>query len=169
MAYDDGPLPIGHGQTISQPYIVALMTDLAALHGGERVLEVGTGSGYQAAILSCMAGEVHSVERIPELARRAARVLRRLQCGNVYVHEDDGTLGWAQHAPFAAILVTAASPRVPQPLLEQLEENGRLVLPLQEGDGYQMLTRVRMQHGEVRRDAIASVAFVPLVGRFGWS
>jgi protein-L-isoaspartate(D-aspartate) O-methyltransferase len=167
-AYDDNPLPIGLGQTISQPYIVALMTSLASLQGNERVLEVGTGSGYQAAILSCLAGEVHTVELIPELARSAARCLARLRCSNVQVHQADGSTGWARAAPYAAILVTAAAPAIPPPLIGQLADGGRMVIPLDHQDGFQMLTLVECRGGEITEKMVASVAFVPLRGKHGW-
>lgn len=167
-AYDDNPLPIGFGQTISQPYIVALMTSLVELKGTEKVLEVGTGSGYQAAILARLASEVHTVELIPELARRAARRLARLSCSNVHVHQADGSVGWPQAAPYAAILVTAAAPAIPQPLIDQLADGGRMVVPLDYQDGYQMLTLVQCRGGQITERMIASVAFVPLRGQHGW-
>jgi protein-L-isoaspartate(D-aspartate) O-methyltransferase len=129
IAYSDGPLPIGQGQTISQPYIVALMTELLELHGDEVVLEVGTGSGYQAALLGALAHQVHTIERHFALAEKAEQVLRKLGITNVMVHVGDGTLGLPEYAPFQAIMVTAAAPRVPQPLFDQLDEGGWLVLP----------------------------------------
>jgi protein-L-isoaspartate(D-aspartate) O-methyltransferase len=167
-AYDDRPLPIGFGQTISQPYIVALMSALAELQGTESVLEVGTGSGYQAAILARMAGEIHTVEIIPELALSATRRLARLRCTNVHVHQSDGSVGWPRAAPYQAILVTAAAPGVPPPLLEELAEGGRLVIPVEHGDGYQMLTVFRRCEGKISEKMVASVAFVPLRGLHGW-
>ncbi len=166
-AYDDAPQPIGYGQTISQPYIVGLMTSLAQLTGNERVLEVGTGSGYQAAVLSRLARHVHTVELVPELARRAAELLARLKCRNVIVHQADGSLGWPGAAPYAAILVTAAAPRVPPALLEQLGDGGRIVIPLDSQADYQILTVLRSEGGEFREQTVASVAFVPLRGRYG--
>jgi protein-L-isoaspartate(D-aspartate) O-methyltransferase len=166
-AYDDCPLPIGWGQTISQPYIVALMTSLVDVRGTDRVLEVGTGSGYQAAILGRLAGEVHTVELIPELARRAQRRLGRLGYRNVHVHPSDGSLGWPAASPYSAILVTAASPAVPAPLRGQLGDNGRMVIPLDSRDGYQTMVLIRCQGGETTERSIASVAFVPLRGRYG--
>src|SRR5678816_3237292 len=126
-AYADSPLPIGEGQTISQPYIVAYMTEQLGLKGGERVLEVGTGSGYQAAILGELAGEVYTIEIVPALARRAAADLKRLGYGNVVVREGDGYRGWPEKAPFDAVVVTAAPPQVPATLIEQLKPGGRLV------------------------------------------
>jgi protein-L-isoaspartate(D-aspartate) O-methyltransferase len=166
-AYDDCPLPIGFGQTISQPYIVALMTSLAELRAVDRVLEVGTGSGYQAAILGQLAGEVHTVELVPELARRAQRRLARLGYDNIHVHESDGSLGWAPAAPYSAILVTAASPDVPEPLRGQLDDAGRLVIPVDRRDGYQTLILVRCSGGQTTESSIAAVAFVPLRGKYG--
>ncbi|MBI4771371.1 MAG: protein-L-isoaspartate(D-aspartate) O-methyltransferase [Chloroflexi bacterium] len=167
LAYRDGPLPIGAEQTISQPYIVALMTQLLELTGDETVLEVGTGSGYQTAILARLAARVLSVERLPELARIATERLDRLGHSNVQVVVGDGSQGLPEQAPFDAILVTAAAPRAPEPLLGQLAGGGRLVIP------------VGMQHNQVlerwqrRGDAwhveqLAPVAFVPLLGEYGW-
>ena len=166
-AYGDGPLAIGHGQTISQPYIVALMTCALELQGSERVLEVGTGSGYQAAILSHLAAEIHTVELIPELAARAKRVLRCLGCNNVSVHLGDGSVGWPAAAPYSAIIVTAAAPALPLPLVEQLADPGRLVLPVVSDWDYQLLTLVRREAGRTSEKVLASVAFVPLRGKLG--
>jgi protein-L-isoaspartate(D-aspartate) O-methyltransferase len=165
-AYDDCPLPIGFGQTISQPYIVALMTSLLELRGAERVLEVGTGSGYQAAILGRLAGEVHTIEFVPELALRAEKLLRELRFTNVHVHSGDGSLGWPQDAPYAGIVVTAAPAQVPRPLLEQLEEDGRLVLPVG-GSGFQLLEFWRRRRKKFAHQVITAVAFVPLRGKYG--
>ncbi len=167
-AYSDGPLPIGHGQTISQPYIVALMTELLALRGRERVLEVGTGSGYQAAILAKLAAEVHTVEIIPELAREARRILKRLHLTNVHVHIGDGSLGWPPAAPYDGILVAAAAPDVPQPLLDQLADGGRLVIPVG-GRGFQELQLWKRKGNTFRQERNISVSFVPLRGEHGWS
>ncbi len=166
-AYNDAPLPIRHQQTISQPYIVALMTELLELKGGECVLEVGTGSGYQAAILAQIAGQVYSVERIPDLAAEARALLTQLKINNVEVIDVDGTLGLPDHAPFDAIIVTAAAPSVPEPLKEQLADGGRLVLPVGGRMG-QMLERWRRNGDEFDQERIAPVAFVPLVGDHGW-
>jgi protein-L-isoaspartate(D-aspartate) O-methyltransferase len=166
-AYADGPLPIGFNQTISQPYIVAFMTHLLELTGRERVLEVGTGSGYQAAILSYLAAEVHTVEIVPELAAQAERILSELGCQNVHCHLADGSLGWMDTAPYDGILVTAAAPSAPQTLLSQLAEGGRLVLPV--GDrGYQELEIWRKVNGEFTRRSSLGVTFVPLRGEYGW-
>jgi protein-L-isoaspartate(D-aspartate) O-methyltransferase len=167
IAYSDGPLPIGHGQTISQPYIVALMTELLELQGEENVLEVGTGSGYQAALLAFLARQVHTIERHASLAENAEKVLMRLGLTNVTVHVSDGSLGLPIYAPFQAIMVTAAAPRVPQPLFDQLDEDGRLVLP-EGGAGGQLLDRWRKQGGEFKQEHITPVAFVPLRGQHGW-
>lgn len=167
VAYNDGPLPIGHGQTISQPYIVALMTELLELGGDEIVLEVGTGSGYQAALLALLAQQVHTIERHAALAEKAEKVLLRLGLTNVVVHVGDGSMGLPQYAPFKAIMITAAAPHVPQPLFDQLDEGGRLVLP-EGGTGGQMLDRWRKQGSEYRQEHITPVAFVPLRGQHGW-
>jgi protein-L-isoaspartate(D-aspartate) O-methyltransferase len=167
IAYSDGPLPIGHGQTISQPYIVALMTELLELQGDEVVLEVGTGSGYQAALLGALAHQVHTIERHAALAEKAEQVLRKLGMTNIMVHVGDGTLGLPEYAPFQAIMVTAAAPRVPQPLFDQLDEGGWLVLP-EGGAGGQMLDRWQKKGGKYQQEHIAPVAFVPLRGQHGW-
>jgi protein-L-isoaspartate(D-aspartate) O-methyltransferase len=168
MAYTDGPLPIGSGQTISQPYIVALMTDLLSLTGNERVLEIGTGSGYQAAILGVIAREIHTIERHASLAGRAEGILEELGLENVHVHIGDGTLGLPEHAPFDAIVVTAAAPRAPKALLDQLEQGGRLVIPV--GSlGAQFLERWTREGEECRSKEIIPVAFVPLIGEQGWN
>lgn len=167
IAYSDSPLPIGHGQTISQPYIVALMTELLELEGEENVLEVGTGSGYQAALLAYLARQVHTIERHEELAKKAEKVLMSLGLTNVLVHVGDGSLGLHKYAPFQAIMITAAAPRVPQLLFDQLVEGGRLVLP-EGGAGGQMLDRWRKQGDENKQEHIAPVAFVPLRGQHGW-
>lgn len=166
-SYADGPLPIGHEQTISQPYIVALMTHLLELTGRERVLEVGTGSGYQAAILSRLAAEVHTVEIVPELFAQAERTLSELGCANVHSHLADGSLGWTAAAPYDGILVTAAAPSAPQMLLDQLAAGGRLVLPVG-GLGYQELEIWRKENEEFKRKSSLGVAFVPLRGEYGW-
>jgi protein-L-isoaspartate(D-aspartate) O-methyltransferase len=166
-AYADGPLPIGYGQTISQPYIVALMTELLLVETTHRVLEVGTGSGYQAAILGQMAAEVHTVEVIPELAKQAARILAYLGYGNVHVHSGDGSLGWPENAPFNGILVAAAAPSAPQPLLDQLVDGGRLIIPVGSRGFQHLEVWVRMGKDFNCKNNLA-VAFVPLRGVHGW-
>jgi len=163
-AYADRPLPIGAGQTISQPYIVALMTELLELKGGEKVLEVGTGSGYQAAVLSLLAKEVYTIEIIPHLARQAAERLPRLGYKNVFVRTGDGFFGWPQKAPFDAIVVTAAAPEVPEALWHQLREGGRLVMPLGESPEAQKLVRLRKVHGRPQTETLTDVLFVPMTG-----
>jgi protein-L-isoaspartate(D-aspartate) O-methyltransferase len=166
-AYEDGPLPIGLGQTISQPYMVAAMTDLLALNGSESVLEIGTGSGYQAAVLAGMARSVDSVEIHPHLAQVARTILDELRITNVAMHIGDGTLGWPPAAPYRAILVTAAAPYIPDPLIDQLDDGGRLVIPVG-GQTGQDLELWRKTGGRIYRETLFPVAFVPLRGRFGW-
>lgn len=166
-AYADEPLAIGEGQTISQPYMVAAMTAAMELTGGERVLEVGTGSGYQTAILSLLAREVVSVESRSGLALAARERLRALGYRNVRVEVGDGTLGWPEAAPFEAILVTAGAPRIPPPLIEQLAEGGRLVIPVGMKDR-QTLVRVRKAAGQTAEEALIDCQFVPLRGHYGW-
>jgi len=162
MAYEDGPLPIGEGQTISQPYIVALMTELLELKGNERVLEIGTGSGYQAAVLSSLVKEVYSIEIIKSLAEAAAEKLKEMQYNNVTVKYGDGYKGWLEYAPFDAIIVTAAPDNVPQHLINQLKEDGRLVLPL--GSRYQNLKVItKTDNNKIIEKNIISVRFVPMV------
>jgi protein-L-isoaspartate(D-aspartate) O-methyltransferase len=163
LAYADRPLPIGFGQTISQPYIVALMTELLATSPDDRVLEVGTGSGYQAAVLSHLVSHVYSIEIVKPLAERAARDLERLGLTNVTVKAGDGYKGWPQHAPFDGIIVTAAPMTVPPPLVEQLKPGGRLVLPLEERYGRQFLMVLEKgRDGKIARRKVIEVRFVPL-------
>ena len=166
-AYEDVPLPIGDGQTISQPYIVAAMTAALHLHPRERVLEIGTGCGYQAAVLSELAKEVFSVERRPELALSASERLARLGYTNVHVHCGDGTLGLPEFAPFDAILVAAAAPAVPEPLLAQLGEGGRMILPVGDTE-HQELQLLEKCGNALRKSALEGCRFVPLVGYHGW-
>ncbi len=162
QAYGDHPLPIGQGQTISQPYVVALMTEKLELEGDEKVLEIGTGSGYQAAILGELAAEVHSVEIRKELAEGASDTLRSLGYENVHVHHGDGYEGWAQEAPYDAIIVTAAPEKVPEALKEQLAVNGRLVLPV--GNVVQKLRLIeKNENGELQERTLSSVQFVPMI------
>ncbi len=166
-AYDDHPLPIGHGQTISQPYIVALMTSLLKLKGNEKVLEIGTGSGYQAALLGKLAAQVHTVERIPELVEAANASLSQLGMDNVHVHLGDGSLGWPAEAPYDGILVSAASPEVPACLPEQLAPGGKLVIPV--GARWRQMLQVWEMHGnKLEKKEILPVVFVPLRGEKGW-
>ncbi len=165
-AYDNHPLPIGHGQTISQPYIVALMTDLLQLDKQQTVLEVGTGSGYQAAVLSELAGKVYSMEIVEPLAAAAARVLGELGYGNVEVRAGDGSAGWPEHAPYDGIIVTAAATHVPQALLDQLKIGGRMVIPVGGWlDIQQLLLITKESEGVFQRKNIEPVRFVPLVGK----
>lgn len=164
FAYNDGAFPIGEGQTISQPYMVALMTELLELEGKEKVLEIGTGSGYQAAILAELAGEVFSIERVPELAEKAMDRLTDLRYKNIEIKTGDGTLGLPEEAPFDAVMITAAAASVPQALLDQLSDNGGiLVAPL--GDRYsQMLTKITKYGNEILTEESVACVFVPLIG-----
>jgi protein-L-isoaspartate(D-aspartate) O-methyltransferase len=166
-AYADEPLPIGEGQTISQPFMVAAMTEALLLSGNERVLEVGCGSGYQAAVLSRMAREVIAIERRPALAALSRERLASLGYTNVTVEEGDGSTGWPARAPYDAILVAAAAPELPQPLVDQLAEGGRLVIPVG-GPNHQELLRIVKRDGRTTEQSLYSCRFVPLLGRFGW-
>jgi len=166
-AYANHPLPVGAGQTISQPYIVALMTSCLQLTGKERVLEIGTGSGYQAAILAKLCREVHSVERIPELAESAAEALKTLGIKNVFVHKGDGSLGWLAAAPYDRIIVTAAAPAVPKELTDQLKPGARLVIPVGERWN-QMLEEWQLTDAGLEKRDVLPVVFVPLLGEKGW-
>lgn len=166
-AYEDRPLHIGREQTISQPYMVALMTEYLELTGKEKTLEVGTGSGYQAAVLAELSHWVYTIDRLPELLARARITLESLGYTNISYKVFNGTLGWEEHRPYDAIMVTAGSPDVPRPLVEQLAEGGRLVIPV--GDRYgQVLTRVRKQEGSFSRERLEACRFVPLQGEHGW-
>ena len=163
-SYANIPLPIGESQTISQPFIVALMTELLAVGPDDRVLEIGTGSGYQAAVLSCLAGHVYSVERIPSLAEHAAALLARMGYANVTVRQGDGYLGWPEQGPYDAIMVTAAAPVIPPALVGQLREGGRMIIPVGAQWGPQKLMLVtKSTQGEVEIRGVLDVAFVPLV------
>lgn len=167
-AYGDHPLPIGAGQTISQPYIVALMTQALHLKGHERVLEIGTGSGYQAAVLSRICRKVYTIERIDSLLVRARKTFDRLHYHNIVSRIDDGTAGWPDEAPFDGILVTAGGPKIPEPLIEQLADPGRLVIPV--GDQFlQELQLLEKIAGDVKVKTIEYVRFVNLIGTHGWS
>jgi protein-L-isoaspartate(D-aspartate) O-methyltransferase len=166
-AYEDMPIPIGSGQTISQPYMVALMTELLQLKGHERVLEIGAGSGYQAAILAELAAEVHSVERFECLAERARTALSALGYQNVTIVVGDGTIGYPDKAPYDRIIVTAAAPKVAQPWLDQLADDGRLVLPL--GQRWSQVLTLVIKHGDrIDQESHGGCVFVPLVGEHGW-
>jgi len=167
LSYVDGPLPIGYSQTISQPYIVAFMSERLALRGEETVLEVGTGSGYQAAILSRLAQQVHTIERYPRLAEAARKVLHGLGITNVQVHVGDGSLGLPEYTPYAAIMVTAAAPHVPKALLNQLADGGRLVIPVG-GHWGQYLECWQRKGAGYEHQTLSPVAFVPLRGEDGW-
>ncbi|WP_338032334.1 protein-L-isoaspartate(D-aspartate) O-methyltransferase [Desulfobulbus rhabdoformis] len=166
-AYGDFPLPIGNGQTISQPYIVALMSLALHLQGDERILEIGTGSGYHAAILSRLCQKVYTVERIDGLVSRARRVFDRLRYYNIVSRIDDGTVGWASEAPFDCIIVTAGGPKIPEPLLAQLGDPGRMVMPVG-GQTVQDLKLVEKHEGEVTVTSMEQVRFVDLIGAHGW-
>lgn len=166
-AYEDYPLSIGSGQTISQPYMVALMTERLSLTGGEKVLEIGTGSGYQTAILAELAAEIYSLERISSLAGRAGEKLNEMDYTNVKIEVGDGTLGWPEYSPYDRILVTAGSPEVPQPLIEQLSGKGRLVIPVGGSFG-QTLRVIEKTDKGLKETDVCGCVFVPLVGKFGW-
>jgi protein-L-isoaspartate(D-aspartate) O-methyltransferase len=166
-AYDDGPLPIGNGQTISQPYIVALMTAALAPRRRQRILEVGTGSGYQTAILSRLAGTVYTIERLPDLLVEAEERFRRLGLTNIQTRLGDGAAGWAEEAPFDGILVTAAAPHVPEPLLAQLAPHGRLVIPIGDLASQELVVLQRSDRGLEERSA-GAVRFVPLISRLAF-
>ncbi len=166
-AYDDRPLPIGEGQTISQPYMVAVMTQSLDLKGGERVLEIGTGSGYQAAVLAELARSVFTMERLPGLLKKAEAVLKELGYENIRFQCGDGTQGWGERAPFDGIIVTAGAPEVPQILKEQLSDGGRMVIPV--GPRYsQTLFKVTREGKHFHEEDITGCVFVPLLGKFGW-
>jgi protein-L-isoaspartate(D-aspartate) O-methyltransferase len=166
-AYDDGPLPIGSGQTISQPYMVALMSEVAALRGDERVLEIGTGSGYQSSILARLAAAIYSVEIDRGLHQRAGAILRATGVSNVTLRCGDGSEGWLEHAPFDVVIVTAAMPGITRPLLEQLRPEGRLIAPIGE-DELQTMVRISRQHGVWQEEYFGECVFVPMSGRYGF-
>ena len=164
QAYEDHPLPIGEGQTISQPYMVAAMTETATLKGGEKVLEIGTGSGYQAAVLAEIAKEVYTIEIKKGLAERAKERLAALGYGNIHVKYGDGYFGWEEHAPFDVVIVTAAASRIPQPLFDQLKEGGRLIMPIGNARLYQEFTVVTKEKGKYTKKELGGVVFVPMTG-----
>lgn len=166
-AYDDMALPIGEGQTISQPYMVAIMTELLELKGDEKVLEIGTGSGYQAAILCELSREVYSIERVQTLSERASNVLRSLGYENIHLRVGDGTLGWPEEAPFDRMIITAACPEIPEPLIDQLSEGGMIVAPIGERFS-QVLLRMRKEKGKFIEEYHTPCVFVPLIGKYGW-
>ncbi len=161
LAYEDTPLPIGSGQTISQPYIVALMTEVLALQGNEKALEIGTGSGYQATILAEIANEVYTIEILPELAKQAEKLMQELGYKNIKVKCADGYLGWPEHAPFDVIMVTCAPAEIPKPLIEQLAEGGRMVIPV--GEEFQELKLLIKKNGRIEEKDIIPVRFVPML------
>lgn len=169
FAYDDRPLPIAEGQTISQPYIVAYMIEALELASVDRVLEIGTGSGYAAAVLSRIVDTVYTVERLTGLAESARRRFQMLEYTNIVIYQGDGTLGWPEHAPYDAIVVTAGAPEVPKPLLDQLAIGGRLVIPVGSSSYLQELVRVRrVGEHDFSTEALCGVRFVPLIGAAGW-
>ena len=169
-SYSDGPLPIGERQTISQPYMVALMTEALALQGSEKVLEIGTGSGYQTAILAELADRVLSIERLASLATKARKALESLNYYNVLIRVGDGTYGWTEEAPFDAIIVTAGAPDVPEPLKKQLAPKGRLVIPVGDRHVQTLLrfTRLSEDPGDIRTEDLGGCRFVDLIGEYGW-
>ena len=167
QAYDDHPLPIGNGQTISQPYMVALMVEALGLKGEEKVLEVGPGSGYEAAILAELCGQLFTVELVEKLALRARFELANSGYRNVFVQVSDGTLGWVQHAPYDAVVISAAAPCIPRPLLDQLTPGGCIILPMGEEE-LQSLVRIRKEGGRLREEYLGECRFVKLLGTYGW-
>ena len=167
-AYEDAPVPIGYGQTASQPSLQALYLDILKLKQGDRVLEIGTGSGFQTALIAHLAGNVYSVERIRELSQRARTAIDALRMSNVALMVGDGTIGWSKYAPYDAILVAAGSPSIPQALTDQLADGGRMLIPVG-GRDTQQLTLVTKTSDGIDTQIISSVVFVPLLGRFGWN
>lgn len=168
QAYNDHPLPIAEKQTISQPYVVALMSESLELTGSEKVLEIGTGSGYQSAVLAELAGRVFSIERYPDLAYRANSVLQKLGYKNVIIRVGDGSLGWPDDAPFDGVVVTAGTPKIPQPLVDQLAMGGRLVVPVGDRFGQDLVLVRRLADG-IKKTSLGGVRFVDLVGKWGWN
>lgn len=167
VAYEDHPLPVGEGQTISQPFIVAEMTKLLGVEKGDKVLEIGTGSGYQAAILASMGVEIYTVERNHSLAEKSSEILKKLGYIDIHIKEGDGTLGWPENAPYKGIIVTAASPKAPEPLIDQLDEDGRLVIPV----GSRLSQILKVYHkveGKIAESSHGGCMFVPLIGKYGF-
>lgn len=167
-AYENNALPVGEGQTISQPSLVAIMTQALGLKGHEKILEIGTGSGYQAAILSYLAKEVYTIERIKLLAQKSIEILEKLQIKNVYVFEGDGSLGLPKYAPYDAIIVTAGAREIPNSLVDQLKTSGRIVIPVGESKRDQKLIVGRKNKGRLETEEVEPVRFVPLIGKYGW-
>lgn len=166
-AYDDMALSIGEGQTISQPYMVAIMTELLELKGDERVLEIGTGSGYQAAILAELAKEVYTVERIDTLVKKAREKFNQLGYKNIFIKVGDGTLGWEEMSPFDRAIITAGCPEIPEPILKQIGDDGIIVAPV--GDRFsQQLIKIKKSHGRISKEYHTPCVFVPLIGKYGW-
>ncbi len=168
QAYEDHAMPIGEKQTISQPYIVALMTEALQLDDKKKILEIGTGSGYQTAILAEIADQVYSIERIPSIAKRARKVFDKLQYRNVVITIGDGTSGWREHSPYDGIIVTAASPTIPKPLLEQLTTGGRLVIPIGDESTQDLMVYTKEDTNDYREENYGGCRFVKLVGEYGW-
>jgi protein-L-isoaspartate(D-aspartate) O-methyltransferase len=168
QAYEDHPLPIGEKQTISQPYIVAFMTEALGLTGKEKVLEIGSGSGYQTAILAELAEQVYTIERIPAIAKRARKLFDQLQYRNIIITIVDGTSGWKEHSPYDGIIVTAASPSTPRPLLEQLATGGRLVIPIGDEFNQELMVYEKEDGNEFKEENYGGCRFVKLVGEHGW-
>ncbi|HOJ70250.1 MAG TPA: protein-L-isoaspartate(D-aspartate) O-methyltransferase [Syntrophorhabdaceae bacterium] len=168
QAYEDHPLPIGEKQTISQPYIVALMTEALRLQGHEKVLEIGAGSGYQTAILAELAEQVYSIERLPAIAKNARKILDKLQYRNVVITVSDGTTGWREYSPFDAIIVTAAAPHIPQPLFEQLKIGGRLVIPIGGEFSQDLMVYTKTGESSSEVENLGGCRFVKLIGSQGW-
>lgn len=168
QAYNDYPLPIGENQTISQPYMVALMTEALELRGSERVLEIGTGSGYQTAILAELSEKVYSIERIPSFLEKARKILDKLEYFNVVLKVGNGTCGWKEEAPFHAILVTAGAPEIPQPLLDQLVVGGRLAVPLGDRFSQSLIKAIKKENGRLIHENLGGCRFVSLIGTYGW-
>ncbi|MCE5194015.1 MAG: protein-L-isoaspartate(D-aspartate) O-methyltransferase [Nitrospiraceae bacterium] len=166
-AYDDIALPIGEGQTISQPYMVAAMTELLELKGDEKILEIGTGSGYQAAVLAELAKEVYTIERIPALGQKAEETFKKLKYKNIRIKIDDGTIGWKDASPFDRIIITAAAPSVPQPIVDQLSNNGIIVAPVGERFSQQLIV-IKKSGSTLAEEFHTPCVFVPLIGKYGW-